>query len=121
MAGGLFERNQMIAIDLLNYFYRIDTAECKIIFKSEKREEGSFGYKLCIMSSREENYVACSKWTFEENQIEIRNCRDFGVTLRFHVRSHVNYISELSGNHPLRGNLIAGFTDGTCGIYKINI
>lgn len=73
------------------------------------------------MNSREENWLACSKWDFENNSIEIRNCEDFGLCLKFPVRSHVNCLVELNGNHKLRGTLIAGFSDGTCGIYKINV
>lgn len=121
IAGGLNEKTHMIAIDISNTFYRIDIAQRKVIYKSEKREEGSFGSKICIMNSREENWLACSKWDYEQNHIEIRSCLDFSVILRFHVRSHVNYLIELNGNHKLRGHLMAGFADGTCGIYKINI
>ena len=121
MTGGLLERNHMIVIDLQNNFYRIDIEKPTIISKSEKRQEGSYGHNICVMNSREQNFLACAKWTFEENQIEIRNCVDFGIALKFHVRSHINYISELKGNHKMRGNLIAGFADGTCGIYKVNI
>ena len=104
-----------------NYFYKIDASTRQIIYKSEKRDEGTFSQKMCILNSREEDWIACARWNFQDNQIEIRSCLDFSVVLKFHVRSHVNYLMELNGNHKMRGALIAGFTDGTCGIYKINL
>ncbi len=121
ISGGLNEASHLIAIDMSNTFSRIDISKRKVINKSEKREEGSFGSKICIMNSREENWLACSKWDYEQNHIEIRSCHDFSVIIRFHVRSHVNYLIELNGNHKYRGYLMAGFSDGTCGIYKINV
>ena len=65
--------------------------------------------------------MAAAKWNYEENQIEIRNCEDFEIMLKFHVRSHVNDMVELNGKHSMRGALLVGFSDGTCGIYKVNV
>ena len=65
ISGGLNENHQMIAIDMMNTFYKIDVTKRQILFKTEKREEGSISTKICIMNSREENWLACGKWDYE--------------------------------------------------------
>ena len=67
IAGGLIERNIIIAIDMQNHFYKVDIEKQVIVFVSDKRDEGQIGDSICIMNSREENWLACSKWTYEQN------------------------------------------------------
>jgi hypothetical protein len=87
LASGLKERNILIAIDCHNNFYKIDVEEKKIVYQSDISDGGSFGSVVCIMNTREENWLACSKWTYEDYDIEIRDCDDFSLNVRFKVRA----------------------------------
>ena len=74
MCGGLDHRHLMICIDMCNIFYILDLETKEIAIANSNREEGTYSDCLCVMKSRDQKYLAASRWDYEENLIEIRDC-----------------------------------------------